>query len=239
MLVKIPNFNINMKNTLILFLCMCLLGACSQGRESLNTAGNSPMSPSELIMIARESADRALNAKKDSEQENWALHGISVAEQCMMRAPEEPWCYYYRAINTGLYHEVKIIGYQTGIKRMIEDCENVIKFDPKYDHGGAYRILGQLYTKLPQTVGRPDSITRDLDKAEQYLKQALKIDPEYPENQIFLAETLLAKGSLGEALSALTQAKGLTRLWSKQKEYSSWQSAMNDLEIKIKKASEE
>jgi len=28
-------------------------------------------------------------------------------------------------------------------------------------------------------------------------------------------------------------------LWSKQKEYSSWQSAMNDLEIKIKKASEE
>jgi hypothetical protein len=74
-----------------------------------------------------------------------------------MRAPEEAGCYYYRAVNTGLYHEVKIVGYQKGVKQMIEDCEMVIKLDPKYDHGGAYRILGQIYTKLPQTTGRPAS----------------------------------------------------------------------------------
>ena len=193
------------------------------------------MTPQELIAVSKESSEHAQDTANNESQRNWALHGISVAEQCLMRAPEEPGCYYYRAINTGLYHEVKIVGYQKGVKKMIDDCEQVIKLDPKYDHGGAYRILGQIYTKLPQSVGRPDSITRDLDKAEEYLRQAVRIDPDYPENHLFLAETLFEKEKFAEATQELATATELTPRWKQDKSHGIWQATIKDMERKLAK----
>jgi tetratricopeptide (TPR) repeat protein len=214
-----------------------LMAACASTPKSgpITSADIGHMTASELITQARESSEHAQNVKDDESQRNWALHGISVAEQCLMRAPEEPGCYYYRAINTGLYHEVKIIGYQKGVKQMIDDCEMVIKLDPKYDHGGAYRILGQIYAKLPQSVGRPDSITRDLDKAENYLRQAVRIDPDYPENHLFLAETLFEKEKFAEATAELAAASDLSPRWRLDKSHDTWQSSIKELQRKITK----
>ena len=208
--------------------------ACAAKKPAVTTTTKS-MTAEELLKVAKESSERAQETTNRSKQRNWALHGISVAEQCLMRQPEEPGCYYYRAINTGLYHEVKIVGYQRGVKRMISDCQKVIQLDPKYDHGGAYRILGQLYTKLPQTTGRPDSITRDLDKAEDYLEQALRIAPNYPENYIFIAETLIEKEKVDQAENAINTAKELTPRWRHDFSYDGWQETIQKLEKKIAK----
>lgn len=221
---------------LLASIAALLTASCaSTSKKGPITATNS-MSAAELLAVSRDSSEKAQKAKSREQQRNWALHGISVAEQCLMRAPEEPGCYYYRAINTGLYHEVKVVGYQKGVKQMIEDCKKVIELDPKYDHGGAYRILGQIYTKLPQTGGRPDSITRDLEKAEDYLKQALRIAPGYPENHIFYAETLLEQDRTSEASSALLNARELTPRWKQDNAYESWQITMKDLERKLTKS---
>ncbi|MFH1873688.1 MAG: tetratricopeptide repeat protein [Pseudomonadota bacterium] len=210
-----------------------LLQACSSHKPSITSAAPFT-STEEFINVSKQSSQQAQAAETRQEKINWSEHGISVAEQCLMRYPEEPGCYYYRAINTGLYYEARVIGYQKGIKQIIADCEDVIKFDPKYDHGGAYRILGQVYTKLPQTVGRPDSVSRDLDKAENYLKRAVRIDPDYPENQIFMAETLLAKDKNKEALEALLTAKEQTPSWRHDYSYTFWQTSLEGLEKKLK-----
>lgn len=219
---------------IFLLLILSLAVSCA-AKKPPETSSTTSMNADELLSVARQSSERAQKAPNREKQRNWALHGVSVSEQCLMRKPEEPGCYYYRAINTGLYHEVKIVGYQSGVKRMIDDCNEVIKLDPKYDHGGAYRILGQIYTKLPQTAGRPDSVVRDLDKAEQYLEQAVRIDPNYPENFIFLSETLVAKDKFDEAKEALNNAKVLVPNWRHDIAYSSWQETIKDLEKIIDK----
>jgi len=221
---------------LLIIAIAALIASCAAPKkEPITSADVARMTGGELLAKAKESSELAQAAKDREAQRNWALHGISVAEQCLMRAPEEPGCYYYRAINTGLYHEVKIVGYQKGVKQMIDDCEKVIQLDPKYDHGGAYRVLGQIYTKLPQTTGRPDSVTRDLDKAEAYLRQAVRTGPDYPENHIFLAETLLEKEKYAEAESELAAAEDLTPRWRQDKSHGEWQLTMRDLSKKLDK----
>ena len=228
--------NIMRSLALSITVLMLLSAACAFPKKGpVTSADVAKLTAQELVAKAKEASELAQNAKDRDTQRNWALHGISVAEQCLMRAPEEPGCYYYRAINTGLYHEVKIVGYQTGVKRMIEDSETVIKLDPKYDHGGAYRILGQIYTKLPQTTGRPDSVTRDLDKAENYLRQAVRIAPDYPENHLFLAEALFEKEKYAEAQSELTEAQELAPRWKQDKSQNEWTLSMRDLSKKIDK----
>jgi tetratricopeptide (TPR) repeat protein len=217
---------------IFLLLILLLIVSCA-AKKPPETTSTTSMNADELLSVAKQSSEYALKAPTREKQRNWALHGVSVSEQCLMRKPEEPGCYYYRAINTGLYHEVKIVGYQNGVKRMIDDCNKVIMLEPKYDHGGAFRILGQIYTKLPQTAGRPDSIVRDLDKAEEYLEQAVRISPNYPENYIFLSETLVEKDKYNEAKEALDTAKGLSPNWRHDSAYSSWQETIKDLEKKI------
>lgn len=219
----------------IMILTIVLAGCASSKKGPITSADVGKMSAGDLLAKAKESSELAQGAKDRESQRNWALHGVSVSEQCLMRAPEEPGCYYYRAVNTGLYHEVKIVGYQTGVKRMIDDCETVIRLDPKYDHGGAYRILGQIYTKLPQTTGRPDSVVRDLDKAEDYLRQAVRIAPDYPENHIFLAETLFEKEKYAEAQSEIMEAEELAPRWKQDRSHSDWTLTMRDLSHKIDK----
>lgn len=214
-----------------------LISGCASTINGVPSVANTTsMNTGELLKVSKESSQRAAAAKSREEKETWALHGISVAEQCLMREPEEAGCYYYRAINTGLYYEAHIIGYQKGVKQMIDDCMNVIKFDPKYDHGGAYRILGQLYTKLPETTGRPEGITRDLEKAEGYLKKALYINPDYPENQLMLAETLYEKERVEEARKALLSAQEFLPRWQNDNAYLSWKTSMDKLEKKIEKS---
>lgn len=211
-----------------------LIAACASPKNGpITSADVAKMTGPELLKKAKESSELAQTAKDRESQRNWAEHGISVAEQCLMRTPEEPGCYYYRAVNTGLYHEVKIIGYQKGVKQMIDDCNKIIELDPKYDHGGAYRILGQIYTKLPQSVGRPDSVTRDLEKAEDYLRQAVRIDPDYPENHLFLAETLLDEEKFVEASSELATANEQSPRWRHDVSHDDWQLTIKDLEKKI------
>lgn len=222
--------------TIVVLLAATVITSCASPKKEPITCNDiAKMTGGELVAKAKESSELAQTAKDRDSQRNWALHGISVAEQCLMRAPEEPGCYYYRAINTGLYHEAKVVGYQKGVKQMIDDCAKVIEIDPKYDHGGAYRILGQIYTKLPQTTGRPDSVTRDLDKAENYLRQAVRIGPDYPENHIFLAETLLEKDKYAEAKVELETAEELTPRWRQDKSHGDWQLTMRDLSKKLDK----
>lgn len=221
----------------VAFALIFLAGCSASKSKRTSFADNSSWGASELVEAARNAAHASMKAKTRREAKEIAEKGIEHAERCLMSTPEEPGCYYWRAINTGLYYKIHIIGYQKGVKRMISDCNKVIEIDPKYDHAGAYRILGELYTKLPQTAGRPDSITRDLDLAEDYLRKAVRLAPEYPENHLALAETLFRQDEFAAALEQLTEAKDLTPRWRTDVSYEEWRSTTFDLEDKIARAS--
>jgi len=225
--------------TMLIALAVTLAFAagCS-GSKSQKTsfADNSSWGSRELLDGARTSALSSMKSASRRDAKAHAERGMDLAERCLMSAPEEPGCYYWRAVNTGLYYKVHIIGYQKGIRRMISDCKKVIELKPGYDHAGAYRILGEIYTQLPRTAGRPDSITRDLDLAEEYLRKAVRLAPSYPENHLALADTLFRNDRIKDALEELAQTKELAPHWRTDASYDDWRMSARDLEKKIARA---
>ena len=215
------------------------IASCGGKKAPNQTVAKGPSWNAERLLIAsRESAQEAMKETRRKQVKELAQQGVEYAERCLMLMPEEAGCYYWRAVNTGLYYRVHIIGYQRGVKQMIDDCHKVIGIDAHYDHAGAYRILGQIYTQLPQTGGHADSITRNLTLAEHYLRQALRLAPDYPENHLTLAETLLAQGKIAEAIEALTQAQELVPQWRNDSSYDDWKNDALALEEKLARASE-
>lgn len=191
----------------------------------------------QLIDASRHAAEKAMAAGDrhvKAQKREWASQGMTYAERCVELSPQTAACYYWRAVNTGLYHSVKIVGYQDGIKRMLADCDRVIRLGQEtYDNAGPFRIQGQIYTRLPETGGRPDSITRDLDKAEGFLRRAVALAPDYPENRIALADNLYMQDRHDEAREQLILAKKQTPQWSIDVSYAEWQKTIGTLMSKI------
>lgn len=214
-----------------------ILAGCVAKEPPASARNSAGWGAQQLIAEAQTDAQKSLKEDGRGQARAYAEQGIDAAERCLMVAPEEPGCYYWRAVTTGLYHRVHVIGYQKGVKRMIEDCKKVIQLDPGYDQAGCYRILGELYTKLPQTGGSPDSVVRDLPLAEQYLRQAVQLAPDYPENHIALAQTLVEQENTVDVGKVLGQAKALTPRWKSDVSYSEWHDSIVALEKKVQKIS--
>ena len=148
---------IAMKKKAILSLIACsavLIVGCSSSNKSEPTAKikNGSWTTQKLLMASKDAAAASMDEKNRGKAKDLAVDGIDFAERCLMRDPENAGCYYWRAVSTGLYYKIRVIGYQDGIRQMIADCKKVIEIDPSYDSGGAYRMLGQIYTKLSKTM---------------------------------------------------------------------------------------
>jgi tetratricopeptide (TPR) repeat protein len=221
---------------LLVFVLAALSPACAGGKHATSASPSmASLDAEQLADVARDAALTALRERNRGKSRDMAERGRVYADRCLASAPDDVACRYWRAVNVGLYYRSHIIGYQSGIKIMIADCDKIIAADPRYDHAGAYRMLGEIYTQLPQTGGRADSITRDLDLAERNLRKAVELDPNYPENQLALAETLFAQEKNDEASAALEKAKQLTPQWRSDASYRDWRETQLSLEKKVLK----
>jgi len=73
----------------------------------------------------------------------------------------------------------------------------VIELDPKYEDGGAYRVLGRVYFKLPGFAGG------DNEESLKLLEKSIEIGPEDANTRLFLGETLLAMNEIERAREEL------------------------------------
>jgi hypothetical protein len=62
-----------------------------------------------------------------------------------------------------------------------EHLNEVVKLDPRYAYGGAYRTLGLIDEKLPGILGG------DNDRARDYYEKAIAVAPDEPLNFLYLA----------------------------------------------------
>ncbi len=219
-----------------LILIFCSVAGLSACRATQNVQVNDH--PTALNQLAWENA-RNSSFKAEAEGDKplrakLAQEGVAYAEECIMEEPEQAECYYYRAINTGIYYSAHVVGYQDGLKNMIKDCEKVISLNDKLDHGGAYRTLGKIYTDVPETFLARNGVRKDLEKSISYLQKAVQVDSAYPENHIYLAEAYFEAGKKKEAFAELVAAQGLTPQWKNHRDYSMWQKMNKELSGKIK-----
>ncbi len=84
-------------------------------------------------------------------------------------------------------------------KKLLERAE---AFDPEVLAGSVYTSLGSLYYQVP---GWPIGFGDD-DKAKQYLKKALAVNPDGMDPNYFYGDFMLQEGEYGEAASAFERA---------------------------------
>lgn len=118
--------------------------------------------------------------------------GLAAVERDAKCAP----CQFWTAVNMALYGEsvgvFRMLGTIPAVKRLLlQSMEN----DPSYAYGGALRILGMIYNRLPGILGGDD------DKAREYFRKAIEIAPDEPLN--YWAMVKLLEEEFGDRAGAL------------------------------------
>jgi hypothetical protein len=112
--------------------------------------------------------------------------GRRAGEDCARLAPENAACHFWGAINTALYGEslgaFKTLSLIPEIKRGLERSSAL---DPALAGGGAYRVLGAIYQRLPGLLGGSD------EQARRSFERAIAVAPDEPLNYLFLSRLLL------------------------------------------------
>jgi tetratricopeptide (TPR) repeat protein len=164
-------------------------------------AGN----PTNAWQFARACYDFADFATNDAERAMIAVQGIAACRQLTASEPKSAPGHYYLAMNLGQLARTELLGALKLVTEMEREFKTVADLDAQFDFAGPERNLGLLYRDAP---GWPASIGSK-HKAKNYLQQAEKLAPDYPENHLNLAESYLqwqdndaAKKELG-ALDAL------------------------------------
>lgn len=123
-----------------------------------------------------------------------AKRGIELKGDCVD-------CYYWLAVNYGVYGEAKGVMKSLFLVEPIKEAiGKVIELDPDYDQGAAWRLLGRVNHKVPWLAGGSKK------EAEKQLKKALELGPDSILTRVYLAETLMANGKDDEARGVLRQA---------------------------------
>lgn len=215
---------------LALILSLCCLGACAPKfiPEDLGRLKD----PRDLGLASQRAYQQAKATPEKKEKLKYAHAGILYSEKCLKTSPERPLCLYYNVLNRGTYIQNHVVNYQTALKAMIQNCQTLIEVDPVYEHGGCYRILGDIYAKAPGFSLDPKNITRDLDQSAEYLKSAVRVSPDYALNRLFYARTL---EQLGESEQARQQLAEFDRLQTPDldKEYPGWKKEREELAQKL------
>jgi tetratricopeptide (TPR) repeat protein len=154
-----------------------------------------------------------------------ASRGIAACRQLLARESNSAPGHYYLAIELGQLADTRR---NLAAIKMVREIEREFKMaddlDEHFDYAGPARCLGLLYRDAP---GWPVSIG-SRHKAREWLEQAVKLAPDYPENHLNLVESRL---QWNDRTGAKNELKMLDTLWpSAQTNFTgeSWERSWND-----------
>jgi len=157
---------------------------------------------------ARACFDFADFATNETERADVARLGIAACRKLLACETNSAPGHYYLAMNYGQLARAEapsMAAYHL-VKQMEYEFKTAADLDKNFDYAGPERSLGLLYRDAPVW---PFSIG-SRRKAREYLDQAAKLAPDYPENHLNLAETFLQWHETDNAKIELT---ALDALW--------------------------
>jgi hypothetical protein len=209
------------KSAAIFFLCACAAAGFAQSTTNPVYAARAEKAfrlaqiqfatgtnAAAAWQFARASFDFADFATNDTQRANIARQGIAACQKLVERDTNSAPGRYYLALNYGQLARAEapsLAAYRL-VKQMEHEFTLAADLDKNFDYAGPERCLGLLYRDAP---GWPFSIG-SRRKARDWLEQAAKIAPVYPENQLNLAESFLLWRESDRAKSALA---ALDALW--------------------------
>ncbi|MCB2190924.1 MAG: TRAP transporter TatT component family protein [Deltaproteobacteria bacterium] len=155
---------------------------------------------------------------EDSKAEPYYRELIEVAQQARKAHPNDPGPVYWLGVGQGMLATVAPITEALSlVKQARANMRLLLSLDPTYCHGGADRVLGRIYSKLPFFIGG------DNDKAEEHYKQAIDRGPHYWLNHLYLAELYHHEGYDAKAKQLLRQVAAGPTIHGLEPECKLWQ----------------
>jgi tetratricopeptide (TPR) repeat protein len=137
--------------------------------------------------IARASYWLGMHTEGDDEKLAVYKKGIDVARRAVALEPKSVASHFWLGVSFGKYGETKgVMNSLALVEPIRKEMETVLELDERFEAGGAHRVLGRLYHKLPGIAGG------DPKKAIEHLKKAIAIDGSRLLNHLFIAEVYLA-----------------------------------------------
>jgi tetratricopeptide (TPR) repeat protein len=124
--------------------------------------------------------------------------GVYHATKAIALQPDKPDGHYWLGVNNGKYGEVKGVMKSLALVKPIKrSMFKIIEVDRGYEDGGADRVLGRVFFKVPGIAGGSK------DKSLEHLEKSKELGPEDPITRLYLAETYLAKKRVDDARAEL------------------------------------
>lgn len=170
----------------------------------VETATNSLEAECQVGRAAFTVAELATN---DTQRAAAARVGINACREAVTHDRDSAPAHYYLAVNLGRLAEAEAPS--LAAYRLVYEVENEFKraaeLDVRFDHAGPARTLGLLYFQAP---GWPLSVGSK-PKAREWLERAAALAPDYPENQLNLAEAQLKWRQQDETRATLKKIESL------------------------------
>lgn len=144
-----------------------------------------------LYYIGNHTADKKM-------QQDIFSQAIVQAEKAISLDPEKPDGHFWLAVNNGKYGESKGVMKSLGLVKPIKESLNkVIELDRSYEEGGADRVLGRVFFKVPGIAGG------DKDESLKHLLKSIEYGPNDAVTLLYLGETYLALNEIEKARETL------------------------------------
>jgi len=155
--------------------------------------------------------------------------GIKLGEDLVKKYPDRVEGHFWLGVLYGVYGEARgVMKSLFLIKPIKREMNAVLRLDPGYDCGGAQRVLGRLYYKVPGLFGGSKS------KSLKYLLESKKICPHSLLTRIYLAETLISRKKKQQAKAELEEALNLEPIPSEKPEEEEYRTRIKELLSKLR-----
>src|SRR5450756_335927 len=196
-------------------------------RQRLQTNANRS---SNAWVFAHACYDLTELAATEARRAEVAKLGIAACQQLLAREPKSAPGHYYLAMNDGALADA--VAPSLTAYELVHEIEHEFKtaqaLDEKFDFAGSARSLGMLYRDAP---GWPWSIGNKW-KARAALERAAAIAPDYPDNQLDLAESYLQWREREGAEAALKKTDAIWAVAQTNLTGVAWEMAWRDWAIR-------
>lgn len=144
------------------------------------------------------------HSEKKKDKKSYFSQGIYYGKRAVELEPNRPEGHYWLGVNYGKYGEVRgVLKSLSLVKPIKQEMNKVIEIDRSFEDGGADKVLGRVYFKLPGFAGGSKK------KSLEHLLKAKEIGPNDPLTRLYLAETFLAMDEVAKARQELEFVLGL------------------------------
>jgi hypothetical protein len=126
----------------------------------------------------------------DKAREDHIRNGLTYVNTALDLRPGDLDATYYRGVLAGYLGDLRRTYGLDAVRNIEESMTTLIEAEHDIDFGGPYRVYGVLLMRAP---GPPTSIG-NMRNAGRNIGQAVEMHPDWPENQLYLAEWEMRQG---------------------------------------------